>query len=68
MLDPLLLSRKVREALADAISMHEMLTNQILLFCFETVSTPWLQYVRLITSARPFVTFQEDERWASLID
>ena len=28
---------------------HEMLTNQILLFNFETVvATPWLQYVRLI--------------------
>ena len=27
---------------------HEMLTNQILLFNFETVvATPWLQYVRL---------------------
>ena len=37
--------RKVREGLADVISMHEMLTNQILLFHFETVATPWLQYV-----------------------
>ena len=27
--------------------MHEMLTNQILLFHFETVAAPWLQYVRL---------------------
>ena len=41
-------SRKVREGLADVISMHEMLTNQILLFHFETVATPWLQYVRPI--------------------
>ena len=38
--DHLLLSRKVREGLADVIS-HEMLTNQILLFHCET---PWLQY------------------------
>ena len=38
-------SRKVREGLADVISMHEMLTNQI---HFETVATSWLQYVRLI--------------------
>ena len=30
------------------VSMHEMLTNQILLFHFETVATPWLQYVRPI--------------------
>ena len=28
--------------------MHELLTNQILQFHFETVATPWLQYVRLI--------------------
>ena len=42
------LSRKVREGLADVISIHEMLTNQILLFDFETVATPWLQYVRLL--------------------
>ena len=33
-LDPLSPSRKVREGLAD----------QILLFNFETVATPWLQY------------------------
>ena len=26
--------------------LHEMLTNQILLFHFETVATPWLQYVQ----------------------
>ena len=32
-------SRKVREGLADVISMHEMLTNQILLFHFETEAT-----------------------------
>ena len=39
-LDPLSPSRKVREGLAD----------QILLFNFETVATPWLQYqyIRLI--------------------
>ena len=30
------------------VSMHEMLTNQIILFNFETVATPWLQYVRPI--------------------
>ena len=47
-LDPLSHSRKVREGLADVIGMHEMLTNQILLFHFEKVATPWLQYVRLI--------------------
>ena len=41
-------SRKVREGLTDVNSMHEMLTNQTLLFIFETVATPWLQYVRLI--------------------
>ena len=36
-------SQKVREDLADVVSMHEMLTNQILLFHFETViATPWL--------------------------
>jgi len=28
--------------------MHEMLTNQILLFHSETVATPWLQYVRTL--------------------
>ena len=41
------LSRKVREGLAesDVISIHGLLTNQILLFNFETVATPWLQYV-----------------------
>ena len=31
-------SRKVREGLAHVISMHEMLTNQILLFHFEPVA------------------------------
>ena len=36
MLDPA--SRKVREGPADVISMHEMLTNQILLFHFETLA------------------------------
>ena len=36
----------MREGLADAHSMHEMLTNQILLFHFETVATPWLQYIQ----------------------
>ena len=36
-------SRKVREGLADVISVHEMLINQILLFNFETVATPSLQ-------------------------
>ena len=41
-------SRKVREGLADVISIHELLTNQILLFNFETVATPWLQDVRLV--------------------
>ena len=40
-------SRKVREGLADVISTHDMLTNQILLFHFETVATPWLQYVHV---------------------
>ena len=68
-LDPLSLSRKVREGLADVISMHEMLTNQILLFHSETVATPWLQYVcELITSARHSLTFLEGERGSSLID
>jgi len=38
----------VREGLADVISMHEMLTNQILLFHSETVTTPWFQYVKLL--------------------
>ena len=46
-LDPLSPSRKVREGLADVI-MHEMLTDQILLFHSETVATPCLQYVRLL--------------------
>ena len=32
---------------SSSISIHEMLTNQILPFHFETVATPWLQYVRL---------------------
>ena len=36
---------KSERDLADVISMHEMLSIQILLFCFETVATPWLQYV-----------------------
>ena len=58
--DPLSPSRKVREGLANVISMHEMLPNQILLFHFETVATPWL-----VTSARPSL---EGERWAGLID
>jgi len=35
--------------LADIISMHAMVTNQILLFNFETVAKNWLQYIRLIT-------------------
>ena len=48
LLDHLSPSRKVREGLADVISMHEMLTNQILLFHIEIVATPWLQYVRSI--------------------
>jgi len=26
---------------------HEMLTNQILLFHSETIATPWFQYARL---------------------
>ena len=42
------LTLQVRESLADVISMHEMLTNQILLFHSETEATPWLQYVRSI--------------------
>ena len=42
------LTLKRSESLADVISMHEMLTNQILLFHSETVATPWLQYVRLL--------------------
>ena len=36
-----------REGLADVISIQEMLTNQILLFNFEAVVTPWFQHVRL---------------------
>ena len=47
-LDALSPSSKMREGLADVISMHEKLTNQILLFHSETVATPWLQYVRLV--------------------
>ena len=43
---PLSPSRKVRDGLANVISMHGLLTDQILLFNFETVPTPWLQYVR----------------------
>ena len=43
-------SRKVREGLADVLSMHEMLTNQILLFHFATVATPWLRYSCIYTS------------------
>ena len=39
---------KVREGLAAVISIHELLTNQILLFNVETVAAPWLQYVRLL--------------------
>jgi len=34
----------MREGLADVISVHELLTNQILLFSFEKVATPWLWY------------------------
>ena len=34
--------RKVREGLADVISIHELLTNQILLSSFETVATPYI--------------------------
>ena len=37
-----------REGLAAVISIHELLTNQILLFNVETVAAPWLQYVRLL--------------------
>ena len=44
----LTLQKSEREGLPDVISMHEMLINQILLFDFETVATPWLQYVRLL--------------------
>ena len=42
---PYLTSRKVREGLTDV---YKLLTSQILLFNFETVATPRLQYVRLI--------------------
>ena len=38
----------MREGLAAVISIQELLTDQILLFNFETVAVPWLQYVRLL--------------------
>ena len=41
----------LQEGLADVISLHEMLANQILLFHSETVATTWLQYARFSTSA-----------------
>ena len=44
---PFLTLRKVRKGLADVTSMHEMLTNQIILFHSETVAILWLEYVRL---------------------
>ena len=34
----------LQNGLADVISIHESLTNQILLFHSETVATAWLQY------------------------
>ena len=45
---PSLTLKRSERIIADVISMHEMLTNQILLFHSETVATPWLQYVRLL--------------------
>ena len=45
------LTRNVREGLADVISIHEMLTNQILLFHFETAGTLLVQDLRLNTGA-----------------
>ena len=54
-------SRRVRDGLADVISMHEMLTNQILLFHSETVATPWLQYARQIISYIPQTEQHEPE-------
>ena len=41
----------MREGLADVISVHEMLTNQILLFHFETVGSLLVQDLRLNTGA-----------------
>ena len=38
-------SRTVGEGLADVISMHESLTNQILLFHFEMVATPYAELI-----------------------
>ena len=45
-----------------------MLTNQILLFHFETVATPCLQYVTPILVQFKVADFLECERWSSLID
>ena len=45
------------------ISRHELLTNQILLFNFQAVATPWLSW-----ALRPSLTFLECERWSDLID
>ena len=65
----------MREGLADVITIHELLTNQILLFNFEIVATPWLQYCysfraadcELITSAGPSLTFLEGDRGSGFI-
>ena len=46
--------RDGQDGLADAISKHEMLTNQILQFNFKTVAKHWLQYVRLVLMLAPF--------------
>ena len=55
--DPLLPSRRVREGLVNVTSMHGLLTNQILLLNFETVPTPWLQYVRPFWRVREGMAF-----------
>ena len=43
--DPLSPFRKVREGLADVISVYKFLNNQILRFSFELVATPWQKLV-----------------------
>ena len=45
------------------INRHELLTNQILLFNFQAVTTPWLSW-----AVRPSLTFLECVRWSDLID
>ena len=81
MLDPLSPSRKVRESLADVISMHEcwpirsycsilrQYSNTLASVCkTNTGAVLGLQVMKLITSARPSLIIQEGEIWSSLID